>query len=149
MKLPCQDCGHLHEQTSECVQDYIPKYELSLNEKEQKELFSKLRKWLDEGEGLIKERLVFATEMESIFRLWTTFKQQQAIIRNGDSIVRQLNYDVDAYRSERDAAHHVIIEAGIKPGIDFPCRCDECATVARGMERAGYLQHDETKWWDS
>jgi hypothetical protein len=120
-----------------------------LSRAEQDDLFRQMQKWLDGENGIFRQRMFMLTEVENMYRMKATILQQRATIGGGDTAITQLEMASDAYRRERDAAHHVIIEAGIKPGIDFPCRCDECATVARGMERAGYLQHDETKWWDS
>ena len=47
------------------------------------------------------------------------------------------------------ASAHVIIEAGIVPGVSYPCRCDECCMVARRMDDAGYLDDvpEPDRWW--
>jgi 5,10-methylenetetrahydrofolate reductase len=55
-----------------------------------------------------------------------------------DRFIAQLRNEADAYRRERDAAHHVIIQAGIVPVKDTQCDCDQCRSVLEGMQRAGY-----------
>jgi hypothetical protein len=51
-------------------------------------------------------------------------------------------------REEHAAACHVIIEAGVIPGISYPCRCMECRTVAIRMDEAGYLDNVKDRWWE-
>lgn len=52
--------------------------------------------------------------------------------------------------AERDALNHVIIEAGIWPGLDYPCRCDQCRQVAAGMAAAGYVPGvSKDFWWSN
>lgn len=65
-------------------------------------------------------------------------KQAHATIGGGDTAISQLQQEADVYRRERDAAHHVIIEAGIVPVEDTHCDCDECKSVLEGMQKAGY-----------
>ena len=48
---------------------------------------------------------------------------------------------------QSSAAAHVIIEAGVIPGIDYPCRCQECLSVAVSMDDAGYLERVKDRWW--
>jgi hypothetical protein len=43
---------------------------------------------------------------------------------------------------------HLAILAGIVPGIDPPCRCDQCRAVARDMAEAGYLFTVKDRWWE-
>lgn len=43
---------------------------------------------------------------------------------------------------------HVIIEAGVIPGEDYSCRCEQCANVARGMHDAGYIRALD-EWWEN
>ena len=50
--------------------------------------------------------------------------------------------------NEGSAAAHVIIESGVNPGVDYPCRCDECRLVAQKMDEAGYLEGVKDRWWD-
>ena len=49
-------------------------------------------------------------------------------------------------RGERLA--HVLLEAGVIPGIDNPCRCDDCRMVAKEMAEAGYLNDCTDRWWE-
>jgi len=56
--------------------------------------------------------------------------------------------EINRLRDERNAACHVIAEAGVVPGIDYPCRCDECRMVAQKMAEAGYLDRVKDKWWE-
>lgn len=53
-------------------------------------------------------------------------------------------------RKSRDAAHHVIVRAGVVPGIDIGdvCRCDQCRMVANQMAEAGYLDLIKNRWWE-
>lgn len=67
-------------------------------------------------------------------------KQARATIGGGDTAISQLEQEADVYRRERDAAHHVIIEAGIVPVEDTHCDCDECKSVLEGMQKAGYAK---------
>lgn len=65
-------------------------------------------------------------------------KHAKAMIDAGDVAIKQLETQADTYRRQRDAAHHVIIEAGVEPVKDTGCECDECREVLRGMQAAGY-----------
>ena len=47
-----------------------------------------------------------------------------------------------------DAMAHLIVEAGIIPGDDDMCRCEQCKMVAISMADAGYLDNIEDKWWE-
>lgn len=47
------------------------------------------------------------------------------------------------------ASAHLIVEAGIVPGITCSCRCEECRMVAQAMAEAGYLDRIKDRWWDS
>lgn len=67
-------------------------------------------------------------------------RHAKAMIDGGDTAIRQLETEAETYRRERDAAHHVIIEAGIEPVKDTHCDCDECQSVLRGMQNAGYAR---------
>lgn len=74
-----------------------------------------------------------------------------------------LRAELAAMRQERDriakdhgkqmraaqAAAHVIIETCVVPGVDSPCRCDECRYVARALDDIGYLEDvaDADRWW--
>lgn len=49
---------------------------------------------------------------------------------------------------EADACAHVIIEAGVIPGISYSCRCDECRLVAKSMDEAGYMDGVHDRWWE-
>lgn len=46
------------------------------------------------------------------------------------------------------AMGHLIIEAGIAPGIDTHCRCEDCRMVAQSMADAGYLDSVSDRWWE-
>ena len=45
------------------------------------------------------------------------------------------------------AMAHVIVEAGIVPGVDYSCRCGECCDQANALDEAGYLDHVKDRWW--
>ena len=47
------------------------------------------------------------------------------------------------------AAAHVIVVAGIIPGISTACRCEECRLVAIKLDDAGYVGNimDKSRWW--
>lgn len=47
------------------------------------------------------------------------------------------------------ASAHLIVEAGIVPGVNVDCRCDECRLVAAKMDAAGYLRRVTDRWWES
>lgn len=63
--------------------------------------------------------------------------------------IRQQREEINRFRDEACAMAHVIVEAGIVPGVDFPCRCDECRLVAKKMDDAGYLDATTDKWWQN
>jgi len=44
---------------------------------------------------------------------------------------------------------HLVVEAGIVPGIDPPCRCELCKRAAQGLANAGYLADVNDRWWES
>lgn len=75
-----------------------------------------------------------AEMMREIMRLQQVVKDQ-----------RQEIYDKC---DECGAFAHVIVESGFNPGVDSPCRCDECKTVCKGMDEAGYLGSVKDRWWD-
>lgn len=60
--------------------------------------------------------------------------------RNTADLIMQLQGESDRQRQRAEAAEHVIAEAAIRPGLDYPCRCDQCRKVASEMAEAGYLQ---------
>lgn len=61
--------------------------------------------------------------------------------------VRKLEQLYVKTREERDAAHHVIVESGVRPGIDYECQCEQCLQVAKGMAAVGYLPSTSDFWW--
>ena len=75
-----------------------------------------------------------AEMMREIARLQEVVKDQQ----------RQIQDKCD----ECAGLAHVIIESGFTPGVDSPCRCDECKTVCKGMAEAGYMTREKDWWWD-
>lgn len=54
----------------------------------------------------------------------------------------------DELESEVSAMAHLIVEAGIVPGVDPPCRCDACRGQAKQMANAGYLAEVTDRWWE-
>ncbi len=46
------------------------------------------------------------------------------------------------------ASAHLIVEAGVIPGISCSCRCSECRMVAVAMAEAGYLDRVTDRWWE-
>jgi hypothetical protein len=48
-----------------------------------------------------------------------------------------------------DYSAHLIVEAGLIPGIDPTCRCEQCREVARRMAEAGYLDRIGDRWWEA
>ena len=47
------------------------------------------------------------------------------------------------------ATAHVLIEAGVIPGVNVDCRCDECRLVAQAMDEAGYMDRVQDRWWEA
>jgi hypothetical protein len=79
--------------------------------------------------------------------------QEQLAIRDQqlhDCGVKIVNQKLEIHRiiDERDAMAHVIVEAGVVPGISYPCRCEYCRSVAKSMAEAGYLNRVNDKWWE-
>lgn len=107
---------------------------------EQDGLFRQMQKWLDGEKGIYRQRMFMLSEVENMYRMKATILQQRATIGGGDTAISQLQQEADVYRQERDAAHHVIIEAGIVPVDDTNCDCDECKSVLEGMQKAGYAK---------
>lgn len=60
-----------------------------------------------------------------------------------------LRAEVSRYREQASELAHVVLEAGVVPGIRLGsgCRCDECRSVARQMASVGYLDGVEDRWW--
>jgi len=78
------------------------------------------------------------------------------IIQSQGEEIERLEAELAASRKERerlrDTANttaHVIVEAGVIPGIDYPCRCDECKVTAQAMDDAGYMDRIKAaeRWW--
>lgn len=74
-------------------------------------------------------------------------RRDQQLRDCGEKIANQRS-EINRLMDSRNAMSHVIVEAGIVPGIDYRCRCDECRAVAVGMAEAGYLDHVTDRWWD-
>lgn len=70
-----------------------------------------------------------------------------------DEIERLRKQNLELVGRLREAMHdgsasaHVIIRAGVIPGISYECRCDECRSVAKGMDSVGYLNEVQDRWW--
>jgi hypothetical protein len=62
--------------------------------------------------------------------------------------IRPLLDDSSSTSAEAQAFAHVIIEAGVIPGISAACRCEECRLTAQKMDEAGYLDFVEDRWWN-
>ena len=59
--------------------------------------------------------------------------------------------ETDRKQRQTDIANantHLIVEAGIIPGITCYCRCSECRLVAEAMDEAGYLTRVKDRWWE-
>jgi hypothetical protein len=111
-----------------------------LTREEQDDLFRQMQKVLDESNGVLGDRHFMAHEHVNMHRMRATIYQMRKTIEGGDTAIKQLEQEADVYRRERDAAHHVIIEAGIVPVEDTHCDCDECKSVLEGMQKAGYAR---------
>lgn len=75
-------------------------------------------------------------------------RRDQQLLDCADRIGQQRG-EINRLRDRAIAMSHVIVEAGIVPGIDYPCRCDECRSVAVGMAEAGYLDNVKDRWWET
>jgi hypothetical protein len=64
--------------------------------------------------------------------------------------IEKLQAELTTVRAESHAAAHVIIEAGLVPGLDLElaCRCEQCKLVATRMAEAGYLDDLDDRWWE-
>lgn len=63
---------------------------------------------------------------------------------------QRLRDEADKYRKSSFANGHVVLESGVTPGIDIHCRCEDCRSVARALDSAGWLEdipHDK-RWWE-
>lgn len=63
---------------------------------------------------------------------------------------QRLRDEADKYRKSSFANGHVVLESGVTPGIDIHCRCEDCRSVARALDSAGWLEdipHDR-RWWE-
>lgn len=76
--------------------------------------------------------------LDDAYKLVQYVRHVQAMLRGGDAAIQQLEMASDTYRRERDAAHHVILEAGVVPVKDTHCACEECQSVLQSMQAAGY-----------
>jgi len=47
-----------------------------------------------------------------------------------------------------DAMAHVVVEAGVVPGVSYGCRCEQCRLVAKSMDDAHYMDHVKDQWWN-
>jgi len=47
------------------------------------------------------------------------------------------------------ATAHLLIEAGVVPGVSVPCRCEKCKLVAESMDDAGYMDDVRDRWWET
>lgn len=56
--------------------------------------------------------------------------------------------EIERLTKEGCAMGHVIVEAGINPGIDYSCRCEECRFVAVKLDEAGFVDDVKDRWWD-
>lgn len=52
-------------------------------------------------------------------------------------------------RAQACALGHVVLETGITPGVDRPCRCGECRDAAVSLAEAGYLDKVKDRWWEA
>ena len=64
-------------------------------------------------------------------------------------IIDRLHEEIKRLTKEGCAMGHVIVEAGINPGIDYPCRCEECKLVAVKLDDAGFMDDVKERWWDA
>lgn len=74
-------------------------------------------------------------------RTYNTLREAKRMLMGRDAEIEQL-------RAERDAMAHVTVEAGVVPGEDDGCRCEECRAVAVKMADAGYLERVTDRWWE-
>ena len=63
-------------------------------------------------------------------------------------VVKDQRQEINDKCDECAGLAHVVVESGFNPGVDSPCRCDECKTVCKGMDEAGYLGSVKERWWD-
>lgn len=69
-------------------------------------------------------------------------------LRDHADKIREQRAEINRLMDSRNAMSHVIVTGGIVPGVDYPCRCEECRWVAVGMAEAGYLDHVQDRWWE-
>jgi hypothetical protein len=61
----------------------------------------------------------------------------------------RLRAERDKYQNYANESAHVIVEAGVVPGVDYSCRCEQCRSIAQRMDEAGYLDRITDRWWKS
>lgn len=61
----------------------------------------------------------------------------------------QVEAELSQQRGKAVAAAHVIIEAGIVPGVDSSCRCELCRAVAKAMAELDILADVKDRWWET
>ncbi len=74
--------------------------------------------------------------------------QYKAIAINAAREIRRLRKQLTEEFAHVDMMGHVIVEAGILPGIDYPCRCEACKWAATHMDDAGYMDDAKDHWWE-
>lgn len=61
--------------------------------------------------------------------------------------IKEQRREINRLRDEAQAMEHTLLEAGVVPGINCACRCDDCRLVAKSMDAAGYMENVTDKWW--
>lgn len=62
----------------------------------------------------------------------------------------RLNQSLTEQITRAETAEHVVMEAAIRPGLDYQCRCDYCRAASESMAEAGYMGAvpPQNRWWE-
>lgn len=98
---------------------------------------------VNDGAGLLNGKDTFTRA----FEVAPIQKEAADEIERLRSRIAKLESERDSLRDRDCALAHVVLESCVTPGVSYSCRCDECRSVAKNLDEAGFLESEKDRWW--